>query len=360
MSITAFAEINLSALRHNLNRVKQAAPNSKCMAVIKANAYGHGLIAAAEALQDADAFGVARFYEAMILRQAGIDKQICVLEGVDSPDQLDDACAQKIDLVFHENSQLDWLEQTPVNEPLSAWFKVDTGMHRLGFKQEDYKVALQRLQGCRWINPDIKIMSHFAYSYNLESHRTLDQLHRFEEMCQDFAGEKSLANSGAILGWPDTHYDWVRPGIMLYGSSPIMNGNAEEEGLRPVMTLRTRLIAVKDVPMHAHIGYGGNFICHKNTRIGVAAIGYGDGYPRHAKNDTPVLVNGVRCRLVGHVSMDMITIDLEECPDAKVGDEVTLWGKGLSVDEVAHWSDTIAYELLCRLTDRVHTEIVDR
>ena len=357
MSNTAFAEIHLKALHHNLGRIRQAAPHSHCMAIIKANAYGHGMLEVAAALQDADAFGVARFNEALALRAAGITKPVCVLEGIHFAEQLDDACAHKLDLVFHHTQQLDWLEQTAVNEPLNVWIKIDTGMHRLGFRPDQLADVWQRLQNCQWVR-DIKLMTHFANADDRNSQYTHEQLQHFNNVCNSYQVARSLANSAAILGWPETHADWVRPGIMLYGASPFLDGNAAADGLQPVMTLRSQLIAINDYAKGDAIGYGGMYVCDRPMRVGVVAIGYGDGYPRHARTGTPVVVNGQRCGLLGRVSMDMISVDLTDCPEARIGDEAVLWGEGLPVDEVARHADTIAYELLCGVTQRVLFNVV--
>jgi alanine racemase len=281
-----------------------------------------------------------------------------VLEGIHAAEQLDDACAQKLELVFHHPQQLDWLEQTAVNEPLTVWIKLDTGMHRLGFRADELASVWQRLIDCQWVS-DIRLMTHFANADNRNSLSTNEQIQHFNDACEAYPVDKSLANSAGVLGWPEAHADWVRPGIMLYGSSPFLDGDAVTDDLQPVMTLRSQLIAINEYQAGDAIGYGSTFVCDRPMRVGVIAIGYGDGYPRHARTGTPVLVKGQRCQLLGRVSMDMISIDLTDIADAQIGDEALLWGEGLSVDEVARCADTISYELLCGLTRRVQFNVVE-
>jgi len=351
----AQARINLQALQHNFSRVRALAPDSKIMAIIKANAYGHGLVPVAQALRGRDAFGVACLEEAISLREAGFDRRIVLLEGLFGADDLALIHGYRLDVVIHHVSQVEMLEQDRLAGPLDVWLKIDTGMHRLGFAPDQVAAVSKRLErlpqpGC------VRYMSHFACADEPDNPATQIQLDRFEEACAGFRGERSLANSAAVLAWPASHCDWVRPGIMLYGSSPLPGRTAQDLGLQPVMTLATRLIAVKPCNTGAAIGYGGDWTCPEDMPVGVAAMGYGDGYPRHAAAGMPVLVSGKRCALIGRVSMDMICIDLRTQPDAKVGDEVILWGEGLPVDEVAQQAGTISYELLCGVGSRVQFE----
>jgi alanine racemase len=347
------ALIDLAALKHNLDRARQSAPGSRVIAVIKSNAYGHGMLRAAEALADADAFAVARVEEGVTLRQAGIDKTINVLEGAMSVEEQELAARHDLGLTIHTDDQLDWLEQSPPSRPVSCWLKMDTGMHRLGFEPQRVAEVWNRLQGIAAVRQPLRLMTHLANADDRSDQTTLLQLERFQPLAEQLAAETSIANSAAILGWPQAHGDWVRPGIMLYGASPFLDGSAEQDGLMPVMTLETRLIAVKEYPAGAPVGYGGTWRCPEAMRIGVAAIGYGDGYPRHAPSGTPVLVNNRRAPLVGRVSMDMITLDLRDQPEARAGDPVILWGRGLPADEIARRAGTIAYELFCGVTRRV-------
>ena len=352
------ARINLSALQHNFTLVKQAAPNSKVMAVIKADAYGHGIVPVAQALESADAFAVASMEEAIGLREAGIDKPIVLLEGVFGEAELQLASQHQLQLVIHSETQISWLEKSQLKNKLSVWLKVDTGMHRLGVSVDKAQVLYDRLAASDCIHGKPGWLSHLACADEPQRPETCQQITHFKTVVEGQEGERSLANSAGLLTRADTHYDWVRPGIMLYGSSPLVYGIDSPVPLKPVMTLTTELIAVHSHKAGEAIGYGGNFVCPDDMRIGVAAIGYGDGYPRHASTGTPVLVNDQRCSLSGRVSMDMITVDLTRQPEARIGDPVVLWGDGLSVDEVAHHAGTISYELFCGVTARVKREYV--
>jgi len=345
------AGIHLSALKHNFQKVRQAAPASKVMAVVKANAYGHGMDRVVSALTGADGFGVASLEEASRLRQIGIQQPVTLLEGFFEKDELAEIARLQLDVVVHHESQLSQLECAKLAMPLRVWLKIDSGMHRLGFLPDDAIPAYQRLVHCASVGK-VDLFSHLAYADDRRSGYTERQLSIFQDAVKGLEGECSVANSGAILGWPDTHRDWVRPGLMLYGISPFIGSTAEDEGLQPVMTLGSRLIAVNRYRRQDAVGYGGAWVCPEDMDVGVAAIGYGDGYPRHAASGTPVLVNGKRAGIVGRVSMDMVTIDLRGHADAKVGDPVVLWGDGLPVEEVAQHAGTIAYELVCSVAPR--------
>jgi alanine racemase len=349
------ARINLQALQHNFSRVQHAAPHSKIMAIIKANAYGHGLVRVAQALPAADAFGVACLDEAISLREAGFDRRIVLLEGLFTAEDVGLINGYRLDVVIHHSSQIELLEQGRLLRPLDAWVKLDTGMHRLGFEPDSVASVTQRLQNIPQLGV-IRYMSHLSCADDPDNVATGRQLQVFLDAVGTSGAEQTLANSAAILGWPDTHHDWVRPGIMLYGGSPLAGRSAQSLELQPVMTLGTRLIAVNERRQGDAIGYGEDWICPTDMRIGVAAIGYGDGYPRHAPSGTPVLVNGKRAALAGRVSMDMICVDLGDHPAARVGDEVVLWGEDLPVDEIATAADTISYELLCGVGSRVQYE----
>ncbi|MES9878853.1 MAG: alanine racemase [Candidatus Sedimenticola sp. 6PFRAG1] len=347
------ALIDLSALAHNLRRARRAAPGCRVMAVIKSNGYGHGVLRAARGLSAADAFAVARVSEGIELRRTGIDKQILVLGGALDAEELALASQYRLELMVHHQTQLSLLERHDGSHSVRCWLKVDSGMHRLGFLPEEVEKAWQQLSGLPVVEGDVGMVTHLANADDLSDNTTVSQLERFKPLAEKLGVETSIANSAGTLGWPDAHGDWVRPGIMLYGASPFINGSADEDGLRPVMTLESQLIAVKHLPAGSPIGYGGTWRCPEPMLVGVAAVGYGDGYPRHAPSGTPVLVNGSRVPLVGRVSMDMITLDLRSQPDAAVGDTVTLWGEGLPADEVAASAGTIAYELFCGVTQRV-------
>ena len=352
MSRPARARINLQALQHNFSLVQHAAPDSQVMAIVKANAYGHGLISIAQALPAAAAFGVSCLDEAIALREAGFDRRIVLLEGLFGPDDISLVSGYRLDVVVHHASQLQWLAQGHLLRPLDVWLKIDTGMHRLGFEPDSVRDISSRLQQIPQVET-VRYMTHFSCADDLDNPDTRQQIDVFRRAVASVAGEQSLANSAAILGWPAARADWVRPGIMLYGSSPLRGRTAESLGLQPVMTLSTRLIAINARKQGDAIGYGADWRCPADMRIGVAAIGYGDGYPRHAPSGTPLLVNGRTASLVGRVSMDMISIDLGDVPDAQVGDEVILWGEGLPIDEVAESATTISYELLCGVGSRV-------
>ncbi len=352
MTRPARARIDLAALQHNFQCVRQAAPASRVMAIIKANGYGHGLVDVAQALAAADAFGVATLDEAISLREAGFDRPVVLLEGFFTADDFPLVSGYRLDVVLHHSSQIDVLEQAAPGRALDVWLKIDTGMNRLGFAPSDVSTTLDRLARLGCIG-SLRLMSHLACADDPDNDYTPLQLERFTEVTQGLQGERSLANSAALLAWPDTRMDWVRPGIMLYGGSPLLNTTAAELGLRPVMTLGTRLIAVNRRQAGDAVGYGGDWVCPESMHVGVAAIGYGDGYPRHAPSGMPVLVNGKRASIIGRVSMDMVCIDLRSQPDACCGDEVVLWGDGLPVDEVAIRAGTISYELLCSVNNRV-------
>lgn len=346
------ALIDPDALRHNFSRVRSFASLSKVMAVVKANAYGHGLAWTAKILRDADAFGVASPEEGIQLRDAGIRKPICLLEGFFHPDELPILEQHQLSSVIHHESQLWDLEHAGKIHPIDVWVKVDTGMHRLGFQPEALPDIIKRLKVCMAAGR-VRVMSHCPTADNRFDNTTPHQIQTLDELTQNLNVERSLANSACVVNWPTSHFDWVRPGIMLYGATPMIGMSAEVLNLKPVMTLTSELISINQRAKGDAIGYGGEWVCPEDMPVGVVAAGYGDGYPRHAPPGTPVLVNGVRLPLIGRVSMDMITVDLRELPDAKVGDPVVLWGAGLPVEEIATLTNTISYELLCCVTARV-------
>ncbi len=356
MSRPTQAVINLAALQNNIDKIKQCVPSQKIMAVVKANAYGHGASEIAKALAPAvQAFAVCSLEEALGLRQAGIQLPILLLEGFFDPKELPEIVQQGCEIVVHSPEQVAVLRH--YSQPLpSLWIKVDTGMHRLGFSVETLPTVYQQLQD---LLVKRRLFSHLACADDLDSEITFEQIARFKKLVQTYNLEASLANSAGILGWPTTHWDWVRPGIMLYGASPILGTVAYQHHLQPVMTLRSTLISIKYYRQGDSIGYGASWQCPKDTRIGIVAIGYADGYPRHAPVGTPVLVNGQRVPLVGRVSMDMITVDLRKVPEAQVHDPVVLWGEGLAVEEVANSAGTIAYQLLSGITSRVKRIVVN-
>lgn len=354
MSRSAIAVIDTSAFVANYRYAKLLAPQARALAVIKANGYGHGAVQLAHALGDeADAFAVACTEEAMELRESGVQQPIVLLEGAFEPQEIDNAALCGFTLVVHAAHQLDWLEQARPSQPIDAWLKVDTGMHRLGFAPAALATALERLQAIPHVR-NIVLMSHFARADEPDCDATERQLAEFDDATGPYNLPSSMANSAGIIAWPAAHRAWIRPGIMLYGSSPLPTDAIPQPTLRPVMNLESRLIAVRDLAAGESIGYGGRFTCSANTRVGVVAMGYADGYPRHAPDGTPVAVNGKRTQLMGRVSMDMLTVDLSDQPDAQVGDHVQLWGDAVAASEVAQASGTIAYELFTKVTRRVH------
>jgi alanine racemase len=328
------------------------------MAVIKANAYGHGLVAVARALGTADAFAVARVDEGLALRQAGITMPVVLLEGVFDRAQLEAAAAAGFELVVHIAEQIDLLRAAAPGVQFNVWLKLDTGMNRLGLKGTAFAAALAALAELPSVRQPVRLFSHLASADELHNPATAQQLVRFGEATGSLPGERSLANSAAILNFPQAQADWVRPGLLLYGVSPLAGTVGANFGLRPVMTLHSRIIAVKDVAIGENVGYGGAWTAQRPTRLAIAAIGYGDGYARSLRSGSPVLVNGTRATLAGRVSMDMIGIDATELsPAARLGDRVVLWGSGLPVEEIAVWAGTIPYELLCGISQRVAVEL---
>ena len=354
---TAVAELDRAALRHNLARARAAAPDSRVFATLKASGYGHGLAFAADAFADhCEGFGVACTGEGVALREAGFrDHRICVLNGPVDSDELAACVRHGLEPLLHQSWQLDAVGRLEGRERLRVWLKVDSGMGRIGVPPATAAVWHDWLARCPAVAGAPGVMTHMASADDRADDYTRSQWDRFCRAVAGVEGERSAANSACVLGWPDTHADWVRPGIMLYGCSPFVEGAEPALDLRPAMTLRTRLIAINRLEAGASIGYGRTYHCPERMPVGVAAIGYGDGYPRHAPNGTPVLVRGERVPMVGRVSMDKITLDLRGLPEASVGDEVTLWGRGLPVEEVADAAGTIGYELLCGVHGRVPT-----
>lgn len=352
------AEINLAALRHNYQLALGSSPDGTAVAVVKANAYGHGAVEVASALADlAPAFAVACIEEADELVAAGIRQPILLLEGFFTADELPRIVRHGYEAVLHAAWQLEQLEAFLAEGQVAAaalniWLKVDTGMHRLGFSPEETAAVYRRLQALPAVGK-ITLTTHFARADELSSDATTMQLQKLQALQHGLGCAVSVANSPAILGWPQAQQGWLRPGIMLYGASPLGTEHLQGARLQPVMSLKSALISVRELPAGEAVGYGARFVTQQPTRIGVVACGYGDGYPRHAREGTPVLVNGVRCHLAGRVSMDMLTVDLTACPDAQVGDEVELWGTSLPVNEVAEHCDTISYTLLTCLLPRV-------
>jgi len=339
--------LNSEALSFNLSRVRDFAPHSQVMAVIKANAYGHGMLAAAAQLDSADMFAVAMAEEAFVLRAAGYTKPLLVLHGFSNISELEKFSALKISTVVHQSQQLAQLLEIKLSDSLDVWLKVDTGMHRLGISMEDAGVFFHQLEDSANV-ANVYAMSHFANADDVSNSLNNNQLNNFIKVTNVLNIKRSMANSAAIMRLLQSHFEVVRPGIMLYGSSPFTDASAADLGLRAVMQFESELIDIKQIKAGEAIGYGSTYTAKKDLLMGVVAAGYGDGYPRHAQNGTPVWLNGQCCDLLGRVSMDSICIDLSSA-EASIGDRVVLWGNELSVDEVAAASGSIAYELLCNV-----------
>jgi alanine racemase len=351
----ACAEINLSALRHNFNLVREYAAHSSIMCVIKANAYGHGMLEVAETLSEADGFAVACVDEAIVLRRNGVNVPVTVFQGFANSAELA-ACAEfNLRPLVHCEAQLKSLQDTKRQRPASVWLKLSSGMNRLGFPCEQagtFWQAINRMDGIQRVG----LMTHMACAdEGPDSDFTHRQIERFFAGTQSLNGEKCLANSATLLGWPPAQADWVRPGIMLYGASPFLPGIAHDclGRLQPVMRLTSQLIAINHCRKNDSVGYGASWTCPEDMPVGVVAAGYGDGYPRHIDAHASVSINNRRAAIIGRVSMDLLTVDLRNMHVA-VGDEVVLWGPEVPVDEIAGSAETIAYELTCSVTGRVH------
>lgn len=353
MGRAATATMDFDALRHNYRLAKQVSGN-KAVAIIKANAYGHGAVLAAQALRhDADAFGVACIEEALELRNAGIMQPILLLEGFFTADELPIIAENNFWTAVHSIDQVHLIGLSELKKPINVWLKMDSGMHRLGVHPDLYERAYEQLKQLDQVN-EVVLMTHFACADELQKQETRVQIGLFDHITKNINEAKSLANSAGTLGHDLARRDWQRPGIMLYGATPFPHEHELGDQLQPVMSLTSEVIAVHYLDKGDAVGYGGGFVCDKPTRVGTVAMGYADGYPRHAKTGTPVLVNGKRTRIIGRVSMDMLAVDLTDIEDANVGSHVELWGKNLLASEVAPWCDTIPYTLFTGITRRVH------
>lgn len=354
MATATYAQINTEALAHNLGRVREYAPGAKVMAIVKADGYGHGLATSVSALSSADAFGVATIDEALQIRRLGYAGRIAVLSRIQSLADMRAVLEAHLWPVLHDAAQIELLRQALADAQGSApprvWLKVDTGMHRLGLRPEEFDDAAQTLGD---LVRRIDLMTHFASADDPGSPATPDQIDAFNSVSVERGARRSAANSAGVVAWPASHYDWVRPGVMLYGCSPLLGETADTFGLKPAMTLHSSLIAVRTHKASEAAGYAGTWVSERDTRLGVVACGYADGYPRHAPNGTPVIVNGERVSVAGRVSMDTLIVDLGPGSTAAVGDPVVLWGEGLPVEEIATASGTIGYELMCRVSGRV-------
>lgn len=352
MARNTIARIDPGALAHNLGRVRELAPDSRIMAVVKADAYGHRIDLCLPALGAADLLAVATIEEARAIRRLGNGLPVLLLEGVNDFDDLAVAADLGLELTVHHVHQIEALERFGRSPAGRIWLKIDTGMHRLGVPGEAAGEMYRRLQAIPGVER-INTMSHFACAEDVSHPLNALQLERFEAATAGLDGERCLANSAGLINYPEARMDWVRAGLLLYGISPLPGRPGPELDLRPVMMLTAELVAINRVGAGEHIGYGARYRAERDMTVGVASIGYGDGYPRTMADDAPVRVGDRLARLCGRVSMDMITIDLDACPDARIGDEVVLWGRGLPVEQLAEAAGTIPYELVCRLTRRV-------
>ena len=349
------ATVDLAAIRHNLARIREICPKSKVMAAVKADAYGHGAVPVARALEAAgvDALAVACMEEAIKLREAHLlTTPITLLEGVISIEEAALAVYERLQVVVHDHWQIALLEQLPASAQVQVWFKLDSGMHRLGFPLGDVPLLVATLKR----HPGWKFhgwITHLACADEPDSPATPRQISAYNAALAGVAGPRSIANSAGLLAWPEARVDWVRPGLALYGASPLAGKTGADLGLKAALTLESRLIAIREYAAGEPIGYGQTWRTPESMPIGVVAVGYADGIHRSFPSGTPVLVNGLRVPLVGRVSMDMITVDLRAVPGAQVGDAVRLWGQGLPAEELAAYAGTIAYELFCGLTQRV-------
>lgn len=347
------ATIEISALQHNLAVAQNCAPHAKVWAVVKANAYGHGLARGMQGFAAAHGLGLIEVDGAVHLREFGWSGPILLLEGVFEPADLQVVAKHQIQIAVHCREQIDMLERAQLASRVDVHLKMNSGMNRLGFIPDAYRSAYDRLRALPIVR-NIALMTHFANADDAANPRMplAEQLRRFQETTAELPGERSLSNSAACLLHPEAAGDWIRPGIMLYGATPGVK-SAAAFGLKPAMTLTSEIIGIQQISAGETVGYGSGFVADASMKIGIVACGYADGYPRHAPTGTPIVVDGVRTRVVGRVSMDMICVDLAPIPQAHVGSSVTLWGEGLPIDEVATAAGTVGYELMCALAPRV-------
>jgi len=351
------AVIDAGALRHNVGKIRERARGARIMAVVKANAYGHGLVPTALALAEVDAFAVARLEEGLALRAQGVTQPIVLLEGVFAAEQLLEAARYGFDLVVHDALQIEILEEDPGPHRFVLWVKIDTGMNRLGFRPSEFPAALARLRNLKPAPLEIRLLTHLARADEPDSAMTGEQVARFKAATRGLDCPISIANSAGIFSERHLGCDWVRPGLALYGASPFANRIGTDLGLEPAMSLETSVIAVRQVPRGETVGYGAAWRAERNCTVAIIAAGYGDGLARALPNGTPVLIDARRAPLCGRVSMDMIAVDVTGQAGVQVGSPVVLWGKGLPVEEIARHAGTIPYELLCGVSQRVPLEL---
>lgn len=346
--------IQPSALLHNLNRVKQLAAGKQVIAMVKANAYGCGLNEVIPVLDgQVDAFGVACLEEALTIRKLGGQTEIILFQGVLHPDELQQVATHRFSCVIHQAQQLQWLLERPLEQPIKVWVKVNTGMNRLGFFPSELDAVFEALNACGWVDPAMGLMTHFASADEIDNPQNAQQIEQFHQIQRKDVQLRSAANSAVIFNYPALHGDAVRPGIMLYGVSPFADQNGSELGLKPVMHFVSAITAIHHYPPHSRVGYGGCWQSDKPSIIAIVPVGYGDGYPRHIAENTPVWLNQQKAPIVGRVSMDMLAIDISHIPETKMGDAVEMWGTHIPVEEVARSAGTIPYELICQVSERV-------
>lgn len=357
MARKTLCTLSTANLLHNLEVIRSKAPKSKIMAMVKANAYGHGIRSVSQRLQGhIDALGVACIDEALALRQAGVTTPITLAEGIFAPEELCVAAEQGFTVVFHSDHQIGWLQQTKLPAKLRAWIKINTGMGRLGFYPEAAEKAMKTLSENASIIQPVGIISHFACADEPVHPLNAEQIASFTSFAEKYPGERSFCNSAAIFAFPKMQFDMVRPGLALYGASPLAGKSAASLGLKPVMTFKTELIAIQKFKRGESVGYGAGFVCPEDMPVGIASVGYGDGYPRVVQEGASVLVGEERCSLLGRIAMDMAAVDLRYCADADVGEKVTLWGEGLPVEDLATYSGRLSYDLLTGIQNRVRFE----
>jgi alanine racemase len=343
-----------NALLHNLGLIKRLAPTQQIIAMVKANAYGCGLSRVIPVLEGrVDAFGVAHLEEALLIRKLGSNTACILFQGVFNAEEYPLLAEHQIDCVIHQTLQLDWLLQTPLAHPINCWIKVNTGMNRLGFEPDELDALLPRLKNCPWIGKELGLITHLGCASEPNRAENAAQLACFAAIQSTAFHKRSIANSAAILALPHSHADVIRPGIMLYGVSPFEHQDALALGLKPVMTLRSAICAIHHYPRGRALGYGGTWTTKKTpSAIGIIPIGYGDGYPRHVQENTPVWIKGKEVPIVGRVSMNMLSVDLSDHLEIQRGDAVELWGQHLLIERIAAAAGTIPYELLCQITHR--------
>ncbi|PHS19126.1 MAG: alanine racemase [Kangiella sp.] len=355
-----YAEIDLAAIKSNYEFACSCAPNAKNIAVIKANAYGHGLIDVAKSLEEhVPAFAVAIMSEAIELREAGIAKPILVLQGAHTDNELRLAGQNNFWLCIYSAHQVDLVRTTSISNPVTLWFKLDTGLHRLGLSFDAVEKSLKSLEGCPWINETRIIYTHFSCSDEIDNDESDLQIEKFDFQTKNLHVEEgttleySLANSSAIANLESSHKQWNRPGIMLYGMKLFDSDHSSKQKLIPAMSFYSTVIGLREIKKGESVGYGKKWTAEKPSKIATLAVGYADGYPRHAKNGTPILINNQRVGLVGRVSMDLITVDVSDLDNVSIGDRAELWGKNLDASEVAECAETISYDLLTGVSQRV-------